>query len=398
MERFEYEAMTAGGRVMTGTLQADSLQEAQDLLAGMQLSVGSIRKAPRPRPRTRLGRSEFLLFNQQLASITQAGIPLERALRELSGDVQSAPLRRAVEQLADDLERGTPVETAFQRHQQYFPHLYGQIIKAGVQSGRLSEMLISLNRHLEMAGQTRRILVDALSYPVFVLLLATGILTVLLAYIVPQFKAFFADMGHHLPAMTSALIWLGDHVVHIWAGIGAVIVVLFAGRFLMRLRPDGRRALERMLLRTPLLGRLYHRTILARLADAMAILVGAHCDLPTALRLGAGASGSENLIHECEALARQTEEGQSALDTDRFLPTIPRLMLYSIHLGSERNELEDNLYQLAEAYRTQARQWQGTLQTLLTPMLLVAVGGVMAFVLTALFMPMAAMINAVQTH
>lgn len=396
METFEYQAMTAGGRVMTGTLQAESLKEAQDLLAGMQLAVSSIRKAPRPRPRTRLGRSEFLLFNQQLASITQAGIPLERALRELSGDVQSAPLRRAVAQLADDLERGTPVETAFQRHQQYFPHLYGQIIKAGVQSGRLSEMLISLNRHLEMAGQTRRIFWDALSYPLFMMVLATGILTLLLMYVVPQFKAFFADRGESLPAMTSALIWLGDHVIHIWACAGAVFVIMVFGRFLLRLSPDGRRALEKMVLRTPLLGRLYHRTILARLADSMAILVGAHCDLPTALRLGAGASGSENLIHECEVLARQAEAGRSALDTDQSLPTIPRLMLYSIHLGAERNELEDNLYQLAEAYRIQALQWQGSLQTLLMPVMLIAVGGIMAFLLTGLFMPLAAMIDTVQ--
>ncbi len=150
---------------MKGTLEAGSPAEAAEILKQMELNVSLLEKATPPPLRTSVGRNEFLLFNQQLASITKAGVPLERGLRELSHDVASKSMRQLIEDIAADLEAGVPIEEAFGRREKQFPPLYGRILKAGVETGRLSEMLTSLNRHLELAGHTRRIIFEAISYP-----------------------------------------------------------------------------------------------------------------------------------------------------------------------------------------------------------------------------------------
>ncbi len=163
MTMFEYNAIVSADRLMKGTIEAGSREEAGELLKQMQLTVNSIEKAKPQKPKTAIGRNEFLLFNQQLASITKAGIPLERGLRELSNDVSSKSMRNLIDAIANDLEAGVSIEKAFEKRQKHFPPLYGKILKAGVETGRLSEMLASLNRQLEVANQTRRIIFEAIS-------------------------------------------------------------------------------------------------------------------------------------------------------------------------------------------------------------------------------------------
>ncbi|GAH66411.1 unnamed protein product, partial [marine sediment metagenome] len=171
MATFEYQALTPAGRLMTGTLEAGSREHATQILQEMQLTVNSVEKAKAAAPRTPIGRSEFLLFNQQLASIAQAGIPMEHGLRQIAGDVGSGRMRALIEGIADDLEAGKSIQEAVGARRAHLPALYARIVEAGVKTGRLGEMLTSLNRHLEVAGRTRRIVFEAALYPLVVLVL-----------------------------------------------------------------------------------------------------------------------------------------------------------------------------------------------------------------------------------
>ena len=388
MDTFEYEALTAAGRLMKGTIEADSADEVRQLLTQMQLTVNSVGKAPKPRPRTTLGRSEFLLFNQQLASLTASGIPLAKGLRELARDVQSRSMRRVIQGLADDLEKGAEVEEAFARRQKHFPPLYSEIVKAGVRTGRLSEMLTSLNRHLEIAGQTRRILFEALCYPAVVL-------TMMFTVAVPEIGRMLTDMEVMLPQSTRLVIAVADNIVPIWLVVGGIISAAAAVPRILARSPGGRRAWERFVLCIPVLGRVYRRGVLARLADAMAVLVAAGNDLPECLRLAGSASGSEMALADCRVLAEFVEKGGNVADAAPSCSIIPPLMLYSIRFGADRNELEDALYSLAEMYTLQARQGQGGMQALLLPVLLLVVGVIVGGVLMSLFLPMASMVENV---
>jgi type IV pilus assembly protein PilC len=136
------------------------------------------------------------------------------------------------------------------------------------------------------------------------------------------------------------------------------------------------------------IGRLYRNSILSRMAEAMAVLIGAGCDIPEALRLGAVSSGSEKLLLDSELVAGQIERGSTILEAGQGLGMLPRLFLYSIQLGAQRNELQDNLYSLGAMYADQARVGQAHLQMVLLPLLLIVIGGLIATAILAMFLPM----------
>jgi len=394
MATFEYNALTSAGRLMKGTIEAGTNQEADDLLKQMQLVVNSVEKAKAEKPKTAIGRNEFVLFNQQLASITKAGIPLERGLRELAGDISSRSMRRLVNAIADELEAGVSIDKAFEK--KHFPPLYGRILKAGVETGRLSEMLTSLNRHLEMATQTRRIIFEATTYPAVILVLASIILTGVFMFIIPQFQSVLEEMtdGGSLPGITRLFLSMSQNVVPFWTSVGLVIAVIVALFVMLSASAAGRRFKESLLLSTPVIGRVYHSSMLSRLAEGLAIMVAAGSDMPVSLRLSSGATGSEKLILESEALAAQIEQGANILEAGQLCRVIPRLFLYSIQLGTQRNELQDNLYSLGQMYAEQARCGQARLQAVLLPVMLIGVGCFLAITILAMFLPMIGIITA----
>jgi type II secretory pathway component PulF len=395
MATFEYNALTSAGRLMKGTVEAGTRQEAGELLKQMELAVNSIEKAKAPKPRTAIGRNEFMLFNQQLASITKAGIPLERGLRELASDISSKSMRKLIDAIAGELEAGTSIEEAFEKRQKRFPPLYGRILKAGVETGRLSEMLTSLNRHLELAHQTRRIIFEALSYPAVILSLAAVILTAIFMIIIPQFGPILTEMteGAQLPHITRFFLSVTEHIVPFWIGAGVLIAVIIFMVVILSSSPAGRRFKESVFLRALVIGRVYHSSVLSRMAESMAMMVAAGCDMPACLRLGSGSTGSEKLLLESEMLAKQIEQGANILEAGQLCKMIPRLFLYSIQLGTQRNELQDNLYSLGQMYSEQARCGQARLQAILLPVMLIAVGGILAMAVLSMFLPMITIIT-----
>jgi type IV pilus assembly protein PilC len=398
MATFEYNALTSGGRLMKGTIEAGSPEEAGSSLEEMGLRVNLLEKARPSRPSTPIGRNEFVLFNQQLASIAKAGIPLERGLRELAQDVTSKSMRQLINDIANDLESGVSVEEAFQKRQKQFPALYGRILKAGVETGRLSEMLTSLNRHLELAGHTRRIVFEAISYPAVVFVLGMIIVTAVFRFIIPQFREILREMiGGHLNPVTTFVLEVADNIIPFWIGVGvlvAVVVLLFST---LSASAAGRRTKERLFLHFPVIGRLYHNSVLSRMAEAMAVLVGAGSDMPECLRLGAAASGSELLVQDSEYVATRVERGENILQAGEGAVMLPRLFMYSIQLGAQRNELQDNLHSLGEMYADQARTAQSRLQSLLLPAMVIVVGGIIAMDILAIFLPMIQVVTALSS-
>ncbi len=397
MATFEYSALTSGGRLMKGTLEAGSAQQASEMLGQMQLTVNELQKMRQKKPKTPVGRSEFLLFNQQLASITKAGIPLDRGLRELANDVGSRSMRKLILEIADDLSAGVSIEDAIERRKKHFPALYGRILKAGVETGRLSEMLTSLNRHLEVGVRTKRIIFEALCYPVLVFTLAAVIITGLFVMVIPAFAEILADMSDgnaRLPWLTQTILKMADNVLPFWIGVFILIALGSAVYAILSASPEGRRIKESVLLGVPIMGRLYRSGILARIAEAMALLIGAGCEMGQCLRLSAGASGSEKMKFDCDVLAGEIEQGVPIMEAGHACRMIPRLFLYSIQLGSQRNELQDNLLSLGRMYGEQTRCLQSNLQAILLPAMIILVGSFVATMILAMFLPMVNIIQA----
>ena len=187
---------------------------------------------------------------------------------------------------------------------------------------------------------------------------------------------------------------MSKNVVPFWTIIGFVIAVIIALFVMLSASAAGRRFKESLLLRIPVIGRVYHSSMLSRMAEGLAIMVAAGSDMPVSLRLSSGATGSDKLILESEALAAQIEQGANILEAGQLCRVIPRLFLYSIQLGTQRNELQDNLYSLGQMYAEQARCGQARLQAILLPVMLIGVGCFLAITILAMFLPITSIITA----
>lgn len=391
MAIFRYNALTEGGRLMRGSIEAASPEQATQLLQDMKLTVNEVEKTRETTPQSSIGRSEFLLFNQQLASIAKAGIPLEKGLRQLARDAGSRRMRRLIDDLVQEMESGLTIDQAVEKRQHQFPPLYGMILKAGVETGRLSDMLTSLNRHLEIGSRTRRIIFESMAYPVVVLAIGAAIITFLFSVVVPYYAEIMRDMSDSLmglPYLTRQFITAARYVIPFWIVVGLFLALLLVLYGLFTATPGGRRFKESVLLTMPILGRLYHCGILARMAEAMAVLVGAGASMPTCVRLGSASAGSETLKWEASHIAQHIEQGEGIMEAGMECRLIPRLFLYSIQLGSQRNELQDNLHNLGQMYSDQTRSLQSRLQAILMPAMLIAVGSVVALAVIAMFLPL----------
>ena len=376
---------------MKGTLEAADTGQARQILEEMKLDVQELEAAPSEAPSTPIGRNEFLLFNQQLASITKAGIPLEQGLRQLARDAGSHRMQRLIESVAGDLETGTPIEQAVEKHKEAFPPLYSRILRAGIETGRLSEMLTSLNRHLEIGQRTARIIYEALAYPVVVFVLAITIISGIMYFIIPTFAEVLSDMSngnYGLPVLTLFILNLSRHILPIWIGtISVILVLIFFFKSLAYSR-SGRMVKENILSAVPVLGRIAHAGSLSRLSDSLALLISAGCAMPQGLRLAGQASGSEHVNKEAELLAGQIEQGSGLMDAGHLCRTIPMLFLYSVQLGAQRNELQDHLYSLGQMYAQQTRCMQARLQAFLAPLLIILLGVMVGTIVLAMFLPM----------
>ncbi|MCF7954900.1 MAG: type II secretion system F family protein [Phycisphaerae bacterium] len=396
MATFEYTSLTDSGRSMNGTIEAACREQAVEMLDEMGLVVGEITQVREKKSKTGIGRTELLLFNQQLASITKAGIPIERGLRELAADVSSPSMRKMITAIAAELEAGASIDEAIEKRQRSFPPLYSRILKAGIRTGRLSEMLTNLNRHLEMGAKTKRIILEALAYPLVVLFFAITIMASLFIFVIPTFAEVLSDMGDgaRLPWLTQQTLEVANNIIPILITFVAFVISIIVIFAMLSTNAAGRRFKEAMFMKIPVLGRLYHSSILARMSEAMALLVSSGCDMGECLRLSSGASGSEMLKLESTILAAQVDKGTALMEAGLVGKILPKLFLYSMQLGSQRNELQDNLHSLGEMYAEQSRCLQGKLQTMMMPFMIIFVGVMIGTIILSMFLPIISIITA----
>ncbi|MEN8128238.1 MAG: type II secretion system F family protein [Planctomycetota bacterium] len=396
MALFEYRSVTAAGRLMTGTIEATDIEQAKASLGDLNLQVTELEKTKESAVPSSIGRNEFILFNEQLASLTKAGIPLEQGLRELAHDADSSKMRSLINDVANDLEQGTPIDKAVEKHQKNFPPLYGMILKSGVETGRLSEMLTNLNRHLQVEVRTKRIIIESLTYPAVVLILTALIITFLFVTVIPTFSEVLYDISGGragLPALTYFILSISRHVWDFWLVFGIVVAVVAFLWKSLSFTIMGRRTRERFFRSLPLVGRVFKNGLLARFSECMSVLVNAGCTLDDAVELSGQSSSSELLKQDCGTLAAQLKQGSNFLEAGMGCKTIPRLFLYSVQLGAQRNELKENLNSLGRMYAAKTFSLQSQMQALLMPLLIILLGGTVGTIIMAMFLPMVKMIQ-----
>jgi type IV pilus assembly protein PilC len=391
---FAYEAQTSLGHRFKGTLEAATPDEVQARLTELQLKVIEVSLADGPPPKRKgLPADEFMMFNQQLAHLTQAGLPIERGLRLIAIDMRSGRLARAAEDVAAELERGVPLQDAFTRNESRFPALYGKLVEAGVSAGNLPAMLFNLGKHMELVGRLRRSLIRTLAYPAAVLAALSLVLLFISIYVIPQFRDIFADFRTTLPWLTEMMLNMA--VIYPWiCGIvwSLVILVVAVDIGLRQTQGSGIPWLN-LCLHVPIVGKILRANTLARWMDSMRIGIEAGLDLPRAIGLASETVGESRLTRDARDLSALIERGSPLLEYRGTV--LPITVAAAIELASTSGDLPTALRSMSSMYAEEAENRLRMLPSILTPMVLMIIGGVVSLNIVAMFLPLVKLIQSV---
>jgi type II secretory pathway component PulF len=398
MGSFAYRAQTEDGRELSGTVDALNVDDARGRLESLRLRVTTIEPTvPRPAKAKPLKSEDFLAFNQQLASLTAAGMPVEYGLRLIAQDLHSGRLAETVRVIADELDRGTDLAQAFEKHRGSFPKFYGQVVSAGIKANNLSGVLLGLGRYGELVQRLRSMLWRTCSYPLAVFVALCLVLMFLGGVVMPRFRELYQGFGMELPGFSQAMLAAAPFVPWVLWAVLAVLALAPVGWHVLRMVGWDRAAVDKMVtpVPMPLVGAVMRWNLSARWCDALRLGVDAGMDLPEALRLASDAMGSPALRRDGEEMIALLERGEplagEALMRSRRI--LPAIVPAAIQLGCDRHDLASVLGGLVESCQQQAEQRMGLIPAVLLPVLLVAIAATVGAAILAIMLPMMQMIR-----
>ncbi|MEQ1572700.1 MAG: type II secretion system F family protein [Vicinamibacterales bacterium] len=386
---------TAGGEVIEGTYVADSEARLRHEFDEKGLYVLSMQPrglnpfATLSRAgRNRVGRQEFLVFNQELATLLKAGMPLVQSLDILRQRVSNATFKSALDGIHDKVKAGSSLSDAFAEHPEMFPSVYTASLLAGERSGNLDEVIRRYVGYEKVIGAVRRRTISALIYPAILVVMMFGLIGIIVLRVVPAFSDFYANFGRELPFSTRVIVGLSSLVVgNFWlillllVGVAAVITTWVK-------RPGQRVRIDRMLLRLPWAGETIRKFATAQLARTLGTLLGGGIPLVGALEISSRSMSNRFLAGELVDVTRRVREGQSFSTALLALGVFPDVAVKMVEVGESTGALLEMLNSLADFYDEEIETEVTRFITLVEPILLVVMGIVIAFVVLALYLPL----------
>ncbi len=336
----------------------------------------------------RSGRPSLVLCTRQLATLVKAGMPLLRALRTVADQLDPGPLRNVFATVAGDVEAGVKFSEALSHHPRWFPPFYVNMVRAGEVGGLLDEILKRLAELLEKQARLRDRVKSALMYPAFVMVAAVGILVILMTFVVPTFLGMFTELGSELPWPTQLLVTVST-IMRTWWWLALLICVGGGVGFRQFLTtPIGRRLADHFVLRLPGVGSLVERVLISRFASTFGTLISSGVPILSALETVRATVTNVVLDDALQEVEQSLKGGESLARPMELSGVFPPLVTRMVALGEETGQLDRMLMQVADSYEEEVEVQLAGLTQLLEPMLIVFVGGVVGFIVIAMFLPL----------
>jgi general secretion pathway protein F len=398
MPEFAYIAVDPGGREKRGMVRAANDAEARAGLESRKLYV--VRVAPQPVSgparqqrlslpfgrRQRLSAKQLTLFTRQLATISQVS-PLEEALRTIARQSEQDHVRAIVTRVADGVVEGRRLADALGREPKSFSPLYRAMVSAGESSGSLPELLERLARLLERQAEMRGKLLSAVAYPVVLTLVAIGVVAALMIAVVPRVVEQFEDIGQQLPLLTRLVIGVSDLLAGYWWAILIGLGLAGAGLARALRNEDFRLRFDAMLLRLPLLGRLLRDLHAARMARTLATMVESRLPLVEGLKLTVGTVHNRELRRATLNIVDAIRGGGSLSGAMARAGVFPPLLVYLAASGESAGRLDALLSRAADYLEREFDNFTATALSMLEPLIIVVMGGVVATIVLAILLP-----------
>jgi type IV pilus assembly protein PilC len=353
-------------------------------------------KLSRPRFRGRLKMDDFLIFNQELAALLKAGLPLLQSLDLILERMTHPIFRPVLADIRDRVKSGENLSDAFASYGEMFPSLYASTLKAGERSGELEGVIRRFIRYLRLVRSARKRVNSALVYPAFLISASLLMLTVMALFVVPKFTAFYADLNAELPAMTRALLGTIGFLRGNWLFLAIALVagLLFVRRW--KRTPSGAIQYDHLRFRVPVVGKILHRFGLAEFCRSLGTLLTGGIPLVSALEIAVEGISNAYLRHHMRPIISDVRQGQPFYGSLEKTGVFTDLGVNMVKVGETTGSLDEMLNNVADLLDEQVETQTQRLLSLVEPSMLLVMAVIIGFLLISIYLPMFNVITAVQ--
>lgn len=392
MPRFQWKGKNRYGDVVEGVRVARSVDELRLTLEREQITVMDVsRKGVELQipflQRGRVKLKELAIFSRQLSVLIDAELPLIQSLNIMAEQQKNKYFKNVIQEVRNDVEAGSTLNQALKKFPRVFDDLYCNLVASGEQSGTLDIMLRRISEYLESIVKLRSQVRQAMIYPSAIVTFAVLVVIFMMWKVIPVFASIFQELGAELPFLTATVLALSHFVqkfiIFIFLGL---IGLVFLYRYVRR-TPGGRRVFDRLYLRAPLFGTLLEKVGLSRVTRTLSTLLSGGVPMLEALRITSTTANNVIIEDHIMAARKQVSEGQSLTDALRDQKRFPFMMIQMVGVGEATGTLDEMLGKLADFYDEEVETTVASLLSILEPILLIFVGGLVGGIVISMYLP-----------
>jgi type IV pilus assembly protein PilC len=398
MAEFICRLGTPAGEVVTRTVEAVGVAEARvrleaegfrvfSVVAPRAAGLGALSRGGKGGTQARVKPGDFLLFNQQLSAILRAGIPILQAVAMLRRRAASSRLRAVLADVEDKIRSGMALSSAFAAQGPIFPRIYTASILAGERSGALDEVLSRYVTYMRRGVEIRRKIRGALAYPLFLLAASFGMVMFLTVYVVPKMSSLFEGFNRALPTPTLIVIGISHFASNNFYWFMPTLIIGAIALYLWTRTASGGLALDRFLLKLPIVSVLLKQLAIAQVTRSLATLLAGGITVVESWEIAAESVTNKDLRRRSSATLPMIREGRSFTESLESTGWIPPLALDMIGVGERSGSLREMLEEVAEFYDRESEVRVEQLTTVLEPAILLVMGGVVVTILLSIYLP-----------
>ena len=399
MPLYEYTARSSTGQIQKGQIEAQNTDEVTAHVRKNRMLLVSVRQAPKaiklgmgPRIKTR----DIVIFTRQFATMINAGLPLVQSLTILAQQTENKALQEVTRAVVYDVEAGNTLADAFSKHPKAFTDLYVNMVAAGEAGGILDTILLRLATFLEKNDALVRKVKGAMVYPAVILSVAGIAISVLLVFVIPTFQQMFASVNMALPLPTRIVIGMSDFLINYWWAVIGIIGATIFGIRKYYATSGGRKQLDTLLLKAPVIGDLLRKSAVSRFTRTLGTLISSGVSILDGLEITAKTSGNR-VVHDAVMESRQSIAGGETIAAPLERSKVfPPMVISMIAVGEQTGGLDEMLSKIADFYDEEVDVAVSALLSLLEPVMIVILGVIVGGMVIAMYLPIFDMMNAVQ--
>lgn len=391
MPGYVYRARDASGRLIEGELNADSVSELTHKLQDLGLLLIECKEGKPVRGQSvyfgRVKRREVILFTIHLATSVEAGVPVIQAIGDYAAETENRQFKTILEDVERQILAGTTMSSALEKHPKAFGELYAAVISTGEASGNLDRVLLDLVAFLEWQEELSGQVKQAAIYPAFLGAMILGVVVLMMVFTVPKFVAILNSFNVELPAPTRLLISLSGFFVDFWWFFALFPLLMIVVYSIMQRSADGRFFWDKLKLKIPLFGKLFHKIVLSRFAHYFSMLFTSGIGVLEIFSIISRVVSNEVVRRMIGRVSERVERGSTiyeALEKERLVPS---LVLRMISVGEKTGNMDTSLKKVSQYYDREVPLTIRKMFAVFEPLMIIFMGGVVLFIALSIFLP-----------